>query len=94
MSNQFKPGDLALIVSASPGLEQNIGLVVEVVEIKSPATDAYPICVRGEGVVGRRPWGGPTSQVATIWCRPAQLMPLRGDFEPERQKAKEAEPCV
>ncbi|MFG0461538.1 hypothetical protein ACF8GG_19735 [Pseudomonas sp. yb_1] len=94
MSHQFKPGDLALVISASAGCEQNIGMVVEVVEVECPAVDPYPICVRGEGMMGRFAGSGQAFPVTSNWCRPAQLMPLRGDFELGQQKSKEAEPCA
>lgn len=94
MSHQFKPGDLAIIVSTGPRCEQNLGKVVEVVEVECPPLDDHPICVRGDGMVGQLAGFGAVRPAHTNWCRPRQLMPLRGDFAPEQQKAREAEPCA
>ena len=86
MSNQFKPGDLALTLIDLPPVMA--GSVVELVErvakgdlIHTPhgmlqATANGWICAHPEapGNIG--------------FCDTA-LMPLRGEFQPERQKATE-----
>ncbi|MNO66377.1 hypothetical protein D3C76_571640 [compost metagenome] len=105
MNHQFKPGDLALIVGAHRFTE-NIGKTCELVEFLVPGqvsawrdpADGRPVSnasgrecwlVVGEGLVS-------SIQDTSGAClaMPAHLMPLRGDFEPEQQKAKEAEPCA
>lgn len=90
MSHQFKPGDLALTLVAIPGLI-DAGVTVEVSKIILPG-DRFRIC------------GEPQRAVKTIVSvvrdsekfgfEPKHLMPLRGDFQPEQQKAKEAEKCA
>lgn len=89
MSHQFKPGDPALVI----GGETFLGNQVEVKRWVNP----------GDEVIG--PMGGlwrlDPSAPAGGWlvnCQgkfsvklPRYLMPLRGDFAPEQQKAKEAE---
>ncbi|KPB83827.1 hypothetical protein BTW15_01330 [Pseudomonas syringae pv. tomato] len=92
MSNQFKPGDLALVI----GGETFLGNQVEVQRWVNP----------GDEIIGPRGgiWRLNPSAPAGGWlvsCQgklcvklPRCLMPLRGDFAPEQQKAKEAEPCA
>lgn len=107
MSHNFKPGDLALIVGAIR-FPENIGAVVALVAYV-PASGLYKsasgICmaegdsweVVGDSIVGayRKRF---TSEVVRTpghaIVDPAHLIPLRGDFAPEQQKAKEAEPCA
>lgn len=106
MNRNFKPGDLALIVSAQVRVEF-IGCVVELQQRVSPgeiyvspsskasvlnASASHSWVCTGEcfnfpeeGEFGGAGW----AQVAE-----RHLMPLRGDFTPEQQKAKEAEPCA
>lgn len=103
MSHNFKPGDLALIVSSSKGTSPNIGMAVELV-IKLRTNDYFnlpngkqamnkgPECwmVEAPGLfvtmlpAARIDLGG----VALVEER--HLMPLRGDFSHEPQKAREA----
>ncbi|AVD85980.1 hypothetical protein [Pseudomonas sp. SWI44] len=107
MSHNFKPGDLALIVnSAAP---ENIGKTVRLVEFIaahgtpfiregvrfSPREMATWIVETPDG--SKTLVGGyiqRTIMVSSGPCRQKWLMPLGGDFEPQQQKAKEAEPCV
>lgn len=107
MSHQFKPGDLALIInSAAP---QNIGKTVRLVEFIaahgepfihegvrfSPRKEPTWIVETLDG--SKTLCGGyiqRTIMVSSGPCRQQWLMPLRGGFAPEQQKAKEAEPCA
>ncbi|AVI85618.1 MULTISPECIES: hypothetical protein [Pseudomonas syringae group] len=104
MSNQFKPGDLALIVGAHTTPE-NIGKVCELVELLAPEQ----ISTWRDPADGQRIQNGDVGSAwvvigdgLTSWCGssgwvmadPIHLLPLRRDFVPEQQKAKEAEPCA
>ena len=98
MSNQFKPGDLALIISSIKRPE-NVGKACELVAFMVPGErllfefdgrkaikhiGANPAwLVAGDDVIGS---GG---EVGFALVRPDNLMPLRGDFAPEQQKAME-----
>lgn len=108
MSNQFKAGDLALIVGCYM-FKENLGQVCELkrhlregesyltpdgVLATSPG-DCW--LVEGEGVTGayKCPINGDITRTPGFaLASPAHLMPLRGDFAPEQQKTKEAEPCA
>ena len=100
MSHNFKPGDLALIVGAHT-LPENIGKTCELIEMVLPEQvsawrdpqDNLRIqngdvdvawIVTGEGL---NSWCGGSGWVL---ADPLHLMPLRGDFTHEQQKAKEA----
>jgi hypothetical protein len=98
MNNQFKPGDLALIVGANT-LVQNIGKVVELSTFVRDSdiyvgpdgnvyrhSDADCWVVRGEGV---QFWTEEGVYDGFGLCEPRHLSPLRGDFQPERQKSRE-----
>lgn len=90
MSHQFKPGDLALTLVAIPGRVE-AGSCVEVFRIYAPG-DEFEM-PRGTVIAARQ-------IVSVVWGSnkygydPSQLMPLRGDFTPEQQKAKEVEQCA
>lgn len=108
MSQNFKPGDLALIVGSRRGASPNIGKSVELIQLVMPGgkfttpdgferrsgIDHPAWLVAGEGVVAitisdhRLCCGG------ACLIQERYLMPLRGDFSHERQKAKEDEPCL
>ena len=103
MSHQFKVGDLALIVDRRAG-GANVGRTVLLVEsLGSPSvyfwdgveyrnttgSQVWVIEVQGEPLETRRN----THVMRGPICE-YKLMPLRGDFAPEQQKAKEAEPCA
>jgi len=105
MSNQFKAGDLAMIVGANL-LIQNIGKSCRLVQlvrmdeiyvapngVKYQHGDVPCWVVLGDGVCS---WHEDGSVHQADWglCEPRHLMPLRGDFAPEQQKTKEAEPCA
>lgn len=105
MSHQFKPGDLALIVGAHR-LKENIGKTCELIEFLAPSqvsawrdpADDRPV----SNASGREVWlvagEGLVSSIQDTYgaclVMPAHLMPLRGEFAPEQQKAKEDEPCA
>jgi len=95
MSHQFKPGDLALVINC--GQEERIGTTVEVLEVlldDQKEYQAYGFTHEGHAD------GSPSAFVdfggtGDVWFfSQKNLMPLRGDFAPEQQKAKEAEPCA
>jgi hypothetical protein len=104
--SQFKSGDLALIINATHS--ENIGKVVELIRFDSSQKIALPedtprsfapnpkqiACwvIRGN-FVARSTLRGEIN--CTVGASPQSwLMPLRGDFAPEQQKAKEVEPCL
>lgn len=84
MSHQFKPGDLALIVGCRTMTNFN-GCCAEIIEHKG-AWDFFG--------TGLQDWYAIRCGSFEGDARSGVLMPLRGDFESEQQKAKEAEPCV
>ncbi|WP_395504737.1 hypothetical protein [Ectopseudomonas hydrolytica] len=95
MSN-FKVGDLALVVGSD--YPENNGCEVELIAyvkhgstISSVRTEQDFHNVSGKSlwyVVGRV--GNPKLQLAgESFFEASQLMPLRGDFQPERQKSQE-----
>jgi len=89
MSNQFKPGDLALIVSVSrPEFSRNLGRVVEVIEI-DPADQDFDVRISAEGLVCGSRFVPDRFVDNNAWAHHSWLMPLRGDFQPERQKSQE-----
>ena len=92
MDNQFKAGDLALVIAGG-----HLGETAELIRYVQP----------GEVVVsptsGKEYQFRPSAGVGGWLCifsdflaikHEKNLMPLRGDFEPEQQKTKEAEPCA
>ncbi|MBW9244113.1 hypothetical protein [Pseudomonas paracarnis] len=104
MSHNFKPGDLALIVGATK-LTDQIGVVCELDQYLREG-DEYRtpngnLCraglgawlVIGESVSGRylkKSTGREMRTPGQALVSEKFLMPLRGDFIPEQQKAKEA----
>ncbi|ORL69480.1 hypothetical protein B7H19_11175 [Pseudomonas putida] len=107
MSHQFKPGDLALVIGSSQGTSSNIGMAVELVQ--QLETDAGFVMPDGRTIFNRGPlcWviyaDGASAQLSNggivdiggfALCMEIYLMPLRGNFEPKQQKAKESEPCA
>lgn len=94
--SKFKAGDLALVVGSD--YPENNGCQVELVafvthgsHISSVRTEQDFHNVSGKGlwyVVGRV--GNPSLELAgESFFEECQLMPLRGDFQPERQKSQE-----
>ncbi|MGX4728047.1 hypothetical protein [Pseudomonas corrugata] len=103
MNHQFKPGGLAMIID-SRARYANVGRVVSLVESMGFPTVYFWKGVEYRNTTGSQIWlievqGEP---LETRWSGHAmrgpiceyKLMPLRGDFEPEQQKAKEVEPCA
>ena len=103
MNHNFKPGDLAMIVD-SRARDANVGRVVSLVESmgfpavyfwkgieyrNTTGSQVWVIEVQGDPLETR---GGGHAVRGPI-CE-YKLMPLRGDFAPDQQKAKEAEPCA
>ncbi|EWC39576.1 hypothetical protein [Stutzerimonas stutzeri] len=90
MNHNFKPGDLALVISS--GEEELIGKTVEVLEVLLDSQKEYEAygCIH-EGDADGSPsafvdFGGAND----VWLfSQKNLMPLRGDFQPERQKESE-----
>ncbi|RMR53275.1 hypothetical protein ALP83_02317 [Pseudomonas syringae pv. actinidiae] len=103
MSNQFKSGDLAIIVGAN-SLTQNIGKQCELREFVTsgdfyvaPNGEVYrhddvPCwTLVGDGLVAVVE--GEVVDLGFGIHEPRHLMPLRDDLIPEQQKAKEAQPA-
>lgn len=99
--SKFKAGDLALVVRCKDAPEM-VGKCVELVEFVrfgdlpshdsgwSPfSEDAW--LVTGESLVAMTRYGLQPAEFTAFAER--CLLPLRGDFHPEQQKAKEEEPC-
>ena len=100
MNNQFKPGDLALIVGAN-SMFQNIGKACELIQLVEMGelytapngvlyqhADSACWVVTGDGLCR---WFEDGSIEQSDWglCEPRHLRSLRGDFQPERQKSRE-----
>ena len=103
MSNQFKSGDLAIIVGAN-SLTQNIGKQCELREFVTsgdfyvaPNGDVYrhddvPCwTLVGDGLVAVVE--GEVVDLGFGIHEPRHLMPLSDDLIPEQQKAREAQPA-
>uniref|UniRef100_A0AAU6W455 ATPase n=4 Tax=unclassified bacterial viruses TaxID=12333 RepID=A0AAU6W455_9VIRU len=91
MSHQFKPGDPALVIAGNTFL----GCQVEVMSWVNPG-DEITGPDGGEWRLNpQSPSGGWLVECSGGYCvkYPKSLMPLRGDFSPEQQKAQEAEKC-
>lgn len=104
MTNNFKPGDLALIVGCRKD-PVDIGKCVELVEFMEPGAisewRAPSHGKRVENCTGFRVWLVASDALLSssgchgyTLCQEKHLQPLRGNFAPEQQKAKEAEPCA
>ncbi len=103
MNHQFKPGDQALIIASPRRNNPNVGRCVELLRLVMPGETGPMPCGRGlQNVSDRSAWmcyapglllGGRDAGGIDL-ILPERLSPLRGDFELEHQKAKEAEPCA
>ncbi|MGN8346342.1 hypothetical protein ACLEJQ_22335 [Pseudomonas sp. SMV71] len=101
MKHNFKPGDLAIIVGCRINPE-DIGKLVELSE--RVLLNGYFTTPSGWRVFSASPgtcWVVLSENIASYggdhgWALVDEkhLMPLRGDFTPEQQKSKEAEPCA
>ena len=106
MQNQFKPGDLALIVGS--GVPGNIGKVVRLVSYVAPhgdwfVCDGLPYRPREHPTwIVETPHGssslltvsrvdGSNHTISTGPCREAWLMPLKGTETLQLEKQKEVE---
>ncbi|WP_426125208.1 hypothetical protein [Pseudomonas sp. PSPC2-3] len=92
MNHNFKPGDLALVISGG-----YMGQTAELMHFVMPNE------VVVSPVSGKKYQFRPSAGIGGWMCRfrdewaikhEKNLIPLRGDFTHEQQKAKEAEPCA
>ena len=103
MSHNFKPGDLAMVTAPA-----NFGKVVTLVSAhQGPTRIDFPRAryqlvpagitawvVESDCLAGTMTKDNRVVSVARMAFGQRWLMPLRGDFAPEQQKAKEGEPCL
>lgn len=103
MSHQFKPGDLALVIASPRKDNPNLGRCVELLCLVMPGETVPMPSGRGLQNFSNRPaWMcfapglmlGDLDVGGIDLILPERLAPLGGDFTPEQQKAKEAEPCA
>lgn len=92
MSHQFKPGDPALVI----GGEAFLGHQVEILHWVNPGDEVksskgHILRLTPDALCGG--WLVECGHRRSVKLG-KNLMPLRGDFAPEQQKAKEAEPCA
>ena len=90
--SKFSVGDIALTIYPVPGIPA--GTVVSLDHKLSPGEqfkgpNGFTYTALALGWICSLP--GTSKSVAYAQT---SLMPLRGDFEPEKQKAKEVEPCA
>ncbi|MBI6975121.1 MULTISPECIES: hypothetical protein [Pseudomonas] len=97
MSHNFKPGDLALIVKGPC-----VGCCVDLISFHAANTDVLLASgsfgssdvaawrVSGNGLTARFGTSAERRPVKDGLIPSGHLMPLRGDFTPEQQTAKEA----
>ena len=104
MNHQFKPGDLAILVQATR--EDNIGKTVELVRFSDDrwieygddgrTADNWRLLrcwvINGE-ITTDQDFEGENITLSQAVAMECHLMPLRGGFFPEQQKAKETETC-
>ena len=103
MNQEFKPGDLAILKSSVE--EHLVGSVVELIEYVG--SDVFMTYAGGDMFNPKKDrvwWVKITSGhtffseargvVSDGFCADFRLMPLRGDFQPEKNKEKELEPCL
>lgn len=91
MGNQFKVGDLAITLIDLPPVMA--GSVVELLErVTEGDVVSTPV---GPLVATRNGWiCAHELAPGNVGYVDQALMPLRGDFETEQQKQREAEPCA
>lgn len=101
MSNQFKPGDLALVIRCKL-VPEMVGKCVELCECVHPnetsfhpggpwINDGDEPCwiVAGDGLLSNSVRQGVAPHPFSMLPE-SHLRPLRGDFQPEQQQKKEA----
>lgn len=104
MAQEFKAGDLALIVGAQKDIG-NIGKSCELVELLKPNERSKTLMADGRSVhhdCGEPAWlvfgaslTNPDRFINGFAIRTERyLMKLKGDAQPEQQKSKESEPCA
>ncbi|WP_057429803.1 hypothetical protein [Pseudomonas syringae group genomosp. 3] len=103
MSHQFKPGDLVMITAP-----ENFGRCAEVsgvymgpcrAEFRFGGWQEIPegvvaFSVKAENLTAVKERSDKLVLVDELAYKGKWLKPLRGDFAPEQQKAKEVEPCA
>lgn len=103
MSHQFKQGDLALVIASPRKDNPNVGRCVELLCLVLPGEKVQmPSGHYLQNVSDRPAWMcyapglvmGYLDAGGIDLILPERLSPLRGDFAPEQQKAKESEPCA
>lgn len=89
MGHQFKPGDLALTIKATKQLA--CGSCVEVLYMRRRGEVVF---IRHMEVTLSDDFCAVLKDGEKHLYLPVHLIPLRGNFAPEHQKTKEAEPCA
>jgi len=87
MSNQFKPGDLALTLKPGFGFPAMASVSLEIFLRKGQTAqepDGRLFTPKFDGWVVYR-----DDEDGSGFFSPEHLMPLRGDFQPEQQKSRE-----
>jgi hypothetical protein len=107
MNHNFKPGDLAMIIGSNSGDSPNIWKSVLLLQRVGPgevfttpggshAKNGGPaawLC-EGDDLFAFSDLDGWIDAGGVALVLDKHLMPLAGDFQPEHQKAREAEPCA
>jgi hypothetical protein len=92
MSHQFKPKNHALTLVSKyqiPAMSEVELVIFRLKGQKAEEPDGQLWVAPHDGwIVGR------DGEEGYGFFKPQQLMPLRGDFKRDQQKAKEAEPCL
>jgi hypothetical protein len=92
MSHQFKQNDHVLTLVSKyqiPAMSEVELVIFRLKGQKAEEPDGQLWVAPHDGwIVGR------DGEEGYGFFKPQQLMPLRGDFKPDQQKAKEAEPCL
>lgn len=96
MGNQFKIGDLALtLVDRGEGLFGWPAMTtVELIAVYHPGDVIEQVHKTATAIETVWECAAKASDTLNYLYRPHELMPLRGGFEPEQQKQREAAPCA
>lgn len=102
MTNNFKPGDLAIIVGSNKGISPNIGKAVSLkMKLATESgfslpdgrrvTNKGPECwlVEGDDLSASLNSGGWIDLGGVALVEERHLMPLRGEFAPDQAKSHE-----